>query len=453
MKQFNLYTLLIPCILLFAGSNVLAQKDTIEFESGKKKIIIVEKDKKEMHREMMEKNKEMFEHQIEMAEELIKRHEEMLQDLEEHLEDVFHGTEPDTNFQHFDFEFEFENDTTFKEYTYKYKFKNVNPENIDSIKKIIKIEFEDNPDDDIEVIILGKNDLEDEKIIRHKMEKLHDMHELDRLNRELQRHKMMIELNEQKKKAFEESLNNMENIFDKNDDDMAWIDHDCNDNENHSGKKVVYRKRFNAHLAGFEFGLLNFLNDRYTLVNNADMTFLEIIPEKTFNYHLNILEFNIPLHKYYFGFATGAGIEWNSLALAENVTLFEDENHTLQAEYIPLDEKEFTRNKLNSAYITIPVLLELQIPIKYHKFYVQAGFTGSMRAWSKQKQIYFVDDQKLKNNNIDDFQLSPFKYGIITGIGYGKIGLFAEYSLAPMFVKGAGPEIFPVSVGLHVIDF
>lgn len=81
----------------------------------------------------------------------------------------------------------------------------------------------------------------------------------------------------------------------------------------HIEKKVVYRKRFNSHWAGFEFGLLNFLNDSYQLANNDDMTFLEIIPEKTFAYRLNIFEFNIPLHKYYFGLATGAnfiGIAW-----------------------------------------------------------------------------------------------------------------------------------------------
>jgi hypothetical protein len=469
MKHLNYYSLLITAAFMICGTGVFAQKDTIEFESGKKKIIIVEKDKKEMNQEMMEKNKEMFEEQIEMAEEMIRKHEEMLRNLEESLQESFQNVQPDSNLEHYEFEFEFDDDdlnndfehngirkdTMFNEYNYKYKFKINEPNAVEGFEKEIRIVFDNLPDEDIEVIILGDDDIRTEEIIRHNLSRLHEMHELDRLNRELQRHKMMIDMNEQKKRAFEESIRNLERNQNYLNNDIVWIDENCVDPNTgkHIEKKVVYRKRFNSHWAGFEFGLLNFLNDSYQLANTDEMTFMEVIPEKTFAYRLNIFEFNIPLHKYYFGLATGAGIDWNSMALAQNITLFEDENDILQADFIPLNDTEFKRNKLNAAYITIPVLFEFQIPVKYNKFYVRAGVTGSMRAWSKQKQIFFVEDRKYKNNNIDDFQLNPFRYGISTGIGYGNIGLFADYSLVPMFKNGHGPKVFPVTIGLHIIDF
>jgi hypothetical protein len=467
MKHLNYYSLIMTAVFILGTSYVFAQKDTIEFESGKKKVIIVEKDRKDLNKELIEKNKEMFEDQIELAEDMIRKHEEMLQKLEEQMEFSFHSSAPDTAFKHYQFEFNFDKDlfndsdfenlkfdTTFNEYHYKYMFKNVDPDKIDSLKNEIKIEFEDQPGENIEVIIIGDNDPNTEEIIRTEMQRMHNMHELDRLNHELQRHKMMIDLNEQKKRAYEESLRDLEEC-DHGDHDMVWIEEQGNNSDSSVciEKKIVYRKRFNAHWAGFEFGLLNFINDKYFLANHEDMSFLEVIPERTFGYRLNVIEFNIPLNKYYFGLATGAGLEWNSIALAENINLYEDENHILRAENVPVADTEFKRNKFNSAYITVPLLFEFQIPIKYNKFYVRAGLTGSIRAWSKQKQIYYVDDQKYKNNYIDDFQLSPFRYGITTGIGYGNIGLFADYSLVPLIKEGHGPRIFPVTIGIHIIDF
>jgi hypothetical protein len=54
MKHLNYYSLFITTVLIIGSNYLFAQKDTIEFESGKKKIIIVEKNRKEMHDEMLE---------------------------------------------------------------------------------------------------------------------------------------------------------------------------------------------------------------------------------------------------------------------------------------------------------------------------------------------------------------------------------------------------------------
>lgn len=71
-------------------------------------------------------------------------------------------------------------DTLLNEYNYKYKFKSSNQTQSTVFEKEIKIEFEDLPDEDIEVMILGDNGIRTEEIIRHNLQRLHEMHELDK---------------------------------------------------------------------------------------------------------------------------------------------------------------------------------------------------------------------------------------------------------------------------------
>ena len=279
---------------------------------------------------------------------------------------------------------------------------------------------------------------------------------LEKQKAELEKHKTLIEINKKKKLAFESGIRDIEKGIEEIETGLDDIDQELEDmcaDIDHKVLKHIHKKRFNSHWAGFEIGLLNFLNSSQVIARDEDVDFMKIIPEKSMSYGLNIFEFNVPISKYFFGFATGAGMEWNSLALAENINLYEDENGVIQAEYIDVNEKDFKKNKLNAAYVKIPVLFEFQFPLKHRKLYFGAGITGSMRAWSKQKQTYIIDGRKYKDKKYDDFQLSPFRYGITARIGYGDIGIFADYSLVSLFKEGSGPEMYPVMIGLHIIDF
>ena len=167
---------------------------------------------------------------------------------------------------------------------------------------------------------------------------------------------------------------------------------------------------------------------------------------------MKIFEYNIPLTKYNFGIATGAGIQWNSMNLEQNILLKEDENGVLYGEIIDTSNKIIKKNKLNAVYITIPVVVEYQVPIKKRKLYLNVGVFGGIRAWSKQKQVYKTDGVKYKDKKVDDFQLSPFRYGVMAGAGYDDLGIFIEYSIVPLFKHSKGPELYPISAGLR-LDF
>jgi len=469
MENLNIKTTLILFLSVFFAFSSVAQKDTTEFETGKKKLIIIDKKtQKENSIYNLEKGKETFEEEIIKADELIKKHEALIKQIEKDLQLALEEDEDhiELRFDKLDKQMiekeitealkELEEDTiAMRDMKIKVKFKEIDPEEFKDVERDVKIIIKDLDIDDEDIVIINSDNgefyMNGEKLLNEK--------ELERLHAELEKHKALIELNEKKKYAFESGIREIENgIMEIEeglmsiDDELAELD-GLDEEYKEVVKKNIHKKRFNSHWAGFELGLFNFMNSSQSIANENDVTFMKLIPERSMSYGLNVLEFNIPISKYYFGIGTGAGLEWNSMSLAENINLVEVEEGVIQAEYIDVNEKNFKKNKLNAAYVKVPVLFELQIPLGQRKIHFGAGVTGSIRAWSKQKQTYIIDGRKYKDKKTDDFQLTPFRYGLTARIGYGSVGLFINYELMPLFKENKGPELYPIMVGLHIIDF
>jgi exonuclease VII small subunit len=462
MKKVNIQTTMIFIFSFFFVFQSVAQKDTTELDVGKKKLIIIDKKTKDENAVYnLEKGKQTFEEEIRKADELIRKHEEMLQEIEMKLQQAMEeeGHSLDFHFEGFDpeeiqkeiaeaFE-EFGNDTNeFGSKHFDFYFKEVEPDEFDDAENEVKIIMKgfDVDDENIEIIISENGDIymNDEKIFDH-----------SELEAQIEKHKEIIEMNEKKKYAFESGIREIEKGIEELEAGLEGIDDDLEELEGLDEKieKHINKKRFNTHWAGFEVGLFNFMNSNQAIASDNDADFLRLKPERSMSYSLNVLEFNIPISKYSFGIGTGAGLEWNSMSLAENINLVEDIEGVIQAEYITDPEIEMKKNKFNAAYVKVPVIFELQLPIGHRKIFVGAGVTGSMRAWSKQKQTYFIDGRKFKDKKSDDFQLSPFRYGLTARLGYGSFGVFVNYEMVSLFKENKGPELYPVMIGLHLIDF
>ncbi len=213
------------------------------------------------------------------------------------------------------------------------------------------------------------------------------------------------------------------------------------------------KKRYNGHWAGIEFGFTNFMNNSMETLSDDELDFMKLNSEKSWSIKLNLLEFNIPFISKRLGLTTGMGFEFNTWSLYNNVDIYEDENNIMVDSLVDKADKDFKRNRLNATYLTIPLILEFQLPTRRHKFYIGAGIEGSVRLWSQKSQKYFINNVKYRDRVSDDFQITPFRYSATVRIGYGPIGLFANYSLEPLFRSGHGPELYPFTVGLRLINF
>lgn len=222
-------------------------------------------------------------------------------------------------------------------------------------------------------------------------------------------------------------------------------------------------ENFDAHWSGFEFGLNNYVNKDFDMTLPEDGEFMELNSGKSWSYSLNLLEFNIPIHKKYFGLVTGLGFEWDNYRFEKNITLVENEDGKIAG--VPTD-KDLYKNTLNTTYLTAPLLWEFQIPIEQnrkrkkcgddgndHKFFISAGVIGGLKIHSKTKQFYKMDGDKVKSRSKGDYQVSPFRYGITARLGYGMFRVYANYQLVSLFEKNKGPELYPFTIGISIINF
>ncbi len=444
MKQLKRLSVLLFAAVFALSFPLMAQKDTTELKVGKKKLMIVnEKVQKENAAYNLQKAKESFEKEFEETQELIEEKEAYIEQQEEFLrqrEELLRQQEDLMK----------EREALLQE---EKKILELNKEEIPE-EDIIKDELEDLQD--VDNNSTNAFSVQKEKMRMRKKE-------IQQMKNRMEQDKLFVDKEKRKLDVYKKSIVrtnieicDLEKEMDNLEKEMDALEKQLNKR----AKKQIYqyrhpeRNNFNAHWAGFELGILNFVNAKASLASDKDLEYLVLIPEKTMLYGLNILEVGYPLSKNgRFGIASGAGMEWNSLALKHNINLYEDEKGKLHAEYIDPNTMKYTKNKLNAVYVTVPLMFEYQKPFKHRKFYVSAGLTGGIRAWSKQKQKYKKNGKTYKNKTVEDFQLSPFRYGAFMAVGYGDIGLFIKCAFTSLFRPDVAPEIYPVSVGIKIIDF
>ena len=241
-------------------------------------------------------------------------------------------------------------------------------------------------------------------------------------------------------------------------DDLDELEIDDWDFENewpHSKKHHTHHKKeknFRGHWAGFEVGLNNYVNDEYSILLEGSDKLFELDQDISWTVSLNFIEYNIPFGKGV-GLTTGMGATWNNYHYRNNVNVYENTQGIITAELDAINE--YSKNSLNMWYLTVPLLFEFQIPISKKRpgVHVGAGVVGSVKLHSERKTKYSDNISEHKIIKKTDFQIPSLKYGLTFRIGYEFINLFANYDLVPLFKKDRGPEVFPFSVGIVLLDF
>jgi len=241
----------------------------------------------------------------------------------------------------------------------------------------------------------------------------------------------VIELKDEKNKNFDFEM----------DDDNAKI--------SKKSEKKKKEDKFKGHFAGFEIGLNNYGTDYFSTSLNNESDFMELNTGKSLNFNLNIIEYSFGI-THNAGFVTGLGFEFNNYRFDKPYNLGYNE-----ARYIVPDTLSniiYDKNKLSTTYLTVPLLFEFQIPMgpkEKNKLFFSAGLIGGLKIGSHTRITSKDNDLKTK----DDYNLSPFRYGITARAGYKMINIFAIQYLTPFFEKNKGPYLLPFSVGLVLTSF
>jgi hypothetical protein len=244
---------------------------------------------------------------------------------------------------------------------------------------------------------------------------------------------------------------------------------------------VKYEKckkpRFNGHWAGFDIGLNGYVNDDYNMDFTKEYEYLDLRMEKSIAIGLNFFEQNIRFSKNQkWGMLTGLGLGFNDYRFLRPTYLTMDSS---SLEGFLYEDISIRKSKLSVMYLTLPLIFEFQTNPYGNKtsFHIGAGMVMNTRLSSHTKVYYdeFNTDYTLvqfdpetrqyeprytaispdhaKVHDYGDWFLQPFKFDATVRVGWGILNLFATFSVNSMFREGKGPELYPWSAGISLVNF
>lgn len=216
-------------------------------------------------------------------------------------------------------------------------------------------------------------------------------------------------------------------------------------------KKGEKKAKFNGHWAGFDIGINGYLTSGGKLSVPNEYSFLDLRYEKAINVQVNVFEQNFALAGNKFGLVTGLGLEWNNYRFDNDVKLDISKD---KIAHIPLDGIKSTKSKLTVLHLNVPLFFEYQTNSKnnINSFHISAGVVGGVKIGSHSKNVY-ENGGRRKEKQRDDFYLNPLSLDVMLRVGWGKLNLYGNYSLLPLFRENRGPELYPFSIGITILSF
>jgi len=246
------------------------------------------------------------------------------------------------------------------------------------------------------------------------------------------------------------------------------------DEDGHVQLKRMYKHKYNGHWAGLDFGW-----NGYVMSFPTEYEYLNLRVEKSFAVNLNFFEQNVALAKNQkWGFTSGLGFTFANYRFQKSygTHLSQDSAYLVgyKAEGITVKN-----SKLVTWHLTVPVLFEFQTN-RWHKknsFHASLGMIAGIRlhSWTYKKYESQNKDFVLTKYDLNtgiyepaynatspgvkrvrtggDWYLQPFKFDISARIGWGWINLWATFTVNTMFRQDRGPELYPWSAGITLINF
>jgi hypothetical protein len=209
------------------------------------------------------------------------------------------------------------------------------------------------------------------------------------------------------------------------------------------------RRHFRGHWSGIEFGFNNYLTSDNSMVLPGDISYMNLHSSKSNNFNLNLPQLSLGMTRY-FGVVTGLGINWNNYRFDGNFNIQKRPNGLIDS-LSPI--ATLKKSKLATVYMTLPVLLELQLPVDNHHINLAAGFIGAIKLDSHTKMVFEGGDDV---KSYGDFNLNLLRYGATARIGYRNLQIYGTYYMTPLFEKGRGPggyDLFPFEIGFSFSCF
>jgi hypothetical protein len=199
----------------------------------------------------------------------------------------------------------------------------------------------------------------------------------------------------------------------------------------------------------FDLGFAN-LNDQTNYANAGDYLRninnkglpgkedLKLRASKSSNVNIWLVMQKLNLAKGYVNLKYGVGLEMFNFRYESNV------NYSKGPAYIFKDSLSFSKNKLYAGYVTVPLMLNVNLSPGKKGFSFSAGISAGYLVGSHDKQI---SGERGKEKTKGDLGLEQFRVAYIGELGLGPVRLFGSYSLTKLHDRGL--EQYPYSFGIR----
>ncbi len=212
--------------------------------------------------------------------------------------------------------------------------------------------------------------------------------------------------------------------------------------------------KMRGHWSGFEYGLNNFMNRDYTFDLPEDAGYMALNTWRSWNFNFNFSQSTTPIISDRFAIVGGMGIAMHQYNFKRDNNVQVNETTGDIEERVYQGVADIRKSKLNTTYLTIPVLLELQLGkgMSKDRFYFSAGVVGGLKIASRTKMVYGEKGEKKKIvEKGGDLNLNRWKLDATARLGYkDAINVYASYAILTLFEKDKGPELYPFTVGFRI---
>lgn len=202
--------------------------------------------------------------------------------------------------------------------------------------------------------------------------------------------------------------------------------------------------KFKGHWTFFEIGVNSFANVDYKGYSTAN--FMDLNHNKSMEVNINLfkLSFGLQKNENNIGLVTGLGFNFNDYRFSNDYTIGNNDGYIVA---VPVSDSRLEKTKLSTGFVTVPLLLEFQLP-RESGLWVNFGVIGGMKMGSHTK----VKIDGIKTKDHDDFNISPFRGGGTARVGYKGFSVFGTYYFTPFFKEGRGPVMNPFTFGIGIAN-
>ena len=157
------------------------------------------------------------------------------------------------------------------------------------------------------------------------------------------------------------------------------------------------------------------LTDFFSTTLEPQDSYFDLNTGKSYNWNFLLPSVNIGFTRH-FGLAATLGMSINKYRFDGNNNITKGEAGVIGPLYPP-EGITYSKSKLVTTYATLPVILEVQIPLANPSKTINlgAGVIGAAKLGSHSKVVYYTGG-KQKDKDKDDFSLNTFRWGT-TGKG------------------------------------